>query len=200
MARPGGAWLLLLIPGCAFHVANQSALKPASLRDTGQPINASISVRFLPEREGAVCGDTFQRFIAHLRQERIFAEVAVATQDEPVNSLLLEAQFNCRTDPHDTRNSVVAFLEGFGAFLPMLLSLHDVDVVVDASVTASRAGHVLRRYEATSHFDANAGYLGVVNHPERILEMAQQADAYTFRQLAHQFLADRPVFEAADPP
>lgn len=198
--RPfGGLAATLLLAGCAFHAHNQSPIRPETLQLEGEPIQASVGVQFVPEAEGAICGETFQRFVGQLRDRRVFASVVSPMQAEDVPGVVLKAQFNCRVDRHDVRNSIVAFFEGFGMLLPALLALHDLDITVEARVTTHREDRTIARYDLASRYDADAGYFGIVNHPERELEMSRLADQYAIDQVISRFRADRLLFEAPMP-
>lgn len=188
------AAVVLFAGGCAFHVKNLSGPLP-ELPPALQPIHASAGVQFMSEPEGAVCGTTFQQFVKALQDRRVFDIVTIAHPTSQPD-VLLQAQFACRVDRHDRRNNVVAFFEGFGALVPALLALHDIDVSVEAAVMASRDGHAVGRYTAESRLDANAGYFGIVGHEDRIQDMVRQADEETIHRLIVQLYADRNVLEA----
>lgn len=189
-----GLALVLSAAGCAFNVQNLSGPLP-QLPAAPQPIHASAGVQFLPEPEGAVCGTTFQQFVTALQDQRVFEVVTVAHPTSQ-SDVLVQAQFACRVDRHDRRNNIVAFFEGFGALVPALLALHDIDVSVDALVVASRGGRPVGRYTVDSRLDANAGYFGIVGHEDRVQDMVRRADEETIQRLIIQFYADRSVLEA----
>jgi len=185
---------VLFAAGCAFNVHHLSG--PLPQRPAApQPIHASAGVQFMPEPEGAVCGTTFQQFVTALQDQRVFEVVTIAHPTSQPD-VLVQAQFACRVDRHDRRNNVVAFFEGFGALVPALLALHDIDVGVEALVVASRGGRHVGRYTVDSRLDANAGYFGIVGHEDRVQEMVRQADEEAIQRLIVQLYADRSVLEA----
>lgn len=188
---------LALAAGCAFNVKSLSGPLPA-LPAAPEPIRASAGVQFMPEPEGAVCGSTFQRFVQALQDQRVFDAVTIAHPTSRPD-ILLEAQLACRVDRHDRRNNVVAFFEGFGALVPALLALHDLDVEASGLVVARRDAREIGRYTAESRLDANAGYFGIVGHEERVQEMVERADQELIQRLIARLYADRAALEARPP-
>jgi len=181
--------------GCAFYLQNQSPRQSSTLLTRHETIPVTVGIQYVPEQGTAPCGDTFQKFIAYLRQEKVFANVLYELRPTDNPDLVLETQFNCRVDYHHAKNLGAAIVEG--TFLvPILFPLRNIDWTVEGSVNVKRdrGAETLKQFQAISHFHANYAYFAVLR-PEKFRNAFRAADEYAYRHLVSLFLEHGSIFE-----
>jgi hypothetical protein len=181
--------------GCAtrFTPSHGYSTQPLSQEN---PIHATINLAFMPEKEGAACGDVFQRFARYLDDNHVFAEVSRKRfGEDPSKTLLMQAQFNCWRDFHDRYNLGVAILTGATFFLTSWIPLHDFDARVDAVLTVSHREKRIAQYDVRTHYDGDATYRDSIRSKIELDKWLSRAADDAFYRLAVKLREDRGRFE-----
>ena len=148
-------------------------------------------MRFVPEREQETCGDTFARFVEHLRIKGLFPHVHTDTAALAGQSpFVIEAQFNCKKEYHDTKNILLTIVDGATLFLAAFLPLHDFDARVDAQAKIMRGPQLIKQYALESRYDVDASYFAAIRSKFDMDALLKQAGDDVIEELTRKIAAD----------